>query len=441
MVAILVFRLNAFLALVVAAIVVALLSPGDPAATLGTVADGFGKTAGRLGVIVALAAIIGAAMARSGASDRIVKGFVRLLGEDRGAMALGATAFVLSLPVFFDTIFFLLAPLAKSMYRRTNKNYLKYLLAMSATGISTHVLVPPHPGPLAMADALGVDLGVMILVGIVVALPASVAGMLFARWADRRMPILLREDPVEPSGPVSAELPGLIPSLVPVLLPVVLISSNTIVAALRTALPSQAATWARLGPFTGTLGNPAVALLLSAGFALVVYALRRRPSREEMSAMVEAALMGAGVIVLIVGAGGAFGAALQAADIGSVVQGAFRAGAGGSIMALLFVAFGASVVIKIAQGSSTVAMVTTSSMLAAMTRGVPLPFHPVYLATAIAGGSLIGSWMNDAGFWVFSRVGSVTELETLRSWSPLAAIVGGTIMATTVVLVLVLPLR
>ncbi len=440
--AIIVLRLHAFLALVAAAILVALLAPGEPAAKVAVVADGFGRTAGQLGVIVALAAIIGGAMSGSGASDRIVRGFVNLLGERRGAQALGATAFVLSLPVFFDTIFFLLAPLARSMYRTTGRDYLKYLLAVSAGAVATHALVPPHPGPLAMATALGVDLGTMVLVGIVVALPSAAVGLAFAAWASRRMTV--EAQPLAPGVSevsVPAVLPGLVPSLTPVLLPVLLISSNTIVTTLRTTVPSGAATWNALAPVTSTLGNPNVALFLAATVALLLYWRAQRPSRADFSRLVESSLLGAGAIVLIVGAGGAFGATLQLADVGSLVRGFVGAGAQGTGVALLLLAFAVSIVLRTAQGSATVAMITTAGMIAAMIKGVSLPFHPVYIATAIAGGSLIGSWMNDAGFWVFSRVGGVSEADTLKSWTPLSAVVGTTAMVTTLLLALLLPLR
>ena len=437
--AIIVLRLHAFLALVAAAILVALLAPGEPATKLAVVAEGFGRTAGQLGVIVALAAIIGGAMSGSGASDRIVRGFVNLLGEERGALALGATAFVLSLPVFFDTIFFLLAPLARSMYRNTGRHYLKYLLAVSAGAVATHALVPPHPGPLAMASALGVDLGTMVLAGIVVALPSAAVGLVFAGWASRRMTVEVQ--PLAPGVPevaAPATLPGLVPSLIPVLLPVLLISSNTVVATLRTAVPAGAVTWNALTPLTSTLGNPNVALFLAAAVALLLYWRAHRPTRAELARMVESSLLGAGAIVLIVGAGGAFGATLQLAGVGSLVR---VSGSQGTGIALLFVAFGVSVVLRTAQGSATVAMITTAGMIAAMIHGIVLPYHPVYIATAIAGGSLVGSWMNDAGFWVFSRVGGVSEAETLKSWTPLSAVVGTTAMLTTVLLALLVPLR
>ena len=440
--AIIVLRLNAFIALIVAAIVVSFLAPAEQVTRISRVAEAFGKTAGSIGIVIALAAIIGTAMTESGGADRIVNGFLNVLGEKRDAVALGATAFVLSLPVFFDTVFFLLAPLARSMYGRTHRNYLKYLLAMSASGIATHTLVPPHPGPLAVADVLHLDLGVMILVGIAVALPAAVVGFLFGSWVDRRMPVPMRPRPGAEIDQVQAtNLPPLFAAVLPVVLPVLLISMSTIVDALRVWAPGQVALWAQVRPYTAVIGNPNLALLLAAASAVLLYRRQRRPTREQMAAMVESSLMGAGVVILIVAAGGAFGAMLQAAQIGPAIQALFSSTGASSGVTFIFLAFGLTSIIKVAQGSSTVAMITSAGMIAAMVKGVPLPFHPVYLATAISAGSLVGSWMNDAGFWVFSKIGGVTEVETLRSWSPLSAIVGMTSLVTTVIMATVLPLR
>jgi GntP family gluconate:H+ symporter len=198
--------------------------------------------------------------------------------------------------------------------------------------------------------------------------------------------------------------------------------------------------WATLAPWAAMVGNANLALLLSAAVALWLYARQRRPSPDEMSGMVESALMSGGVIILITAAGGAFGAMLQEAQIGPEIQALFGGGANG--LAYLFLAFAVASLMKIAQGSSTVAMITTSAMLAAMVgEGAGLPFHIVYVATAIGSGSLVGSWMNDSGFWVVSKMGGLTELETLRSWTPLLAIVGVTSMLVTVLLALVLPLQ
>jgi GntP family gluconate:H+ symporter len=447
---ILVLRLNAFLALITAAIVVSLLAPGEPAVKIARVAEGFGRTAGTVGIVIALAAIAGKAMMDSGAADRIVRAFLALLGEQRGATALCATGYVLSIPVFFDTVFYLLVPLARSMHGRTDRNYLKYLLAIAAGAGATHTLVPPTPGPLAVAGTLGVDLGTMVLVGIVVALPAAGAGLLLAGWVDRRMPVVPRAPGLGASAAeatAAQPLPGLVPSLLPIILPVLLISSHTVVASMTARPGARSAIWSALAPYTAIIGNPNLALLVAVAIAMWVYARQRRASRADVAEMVETSLMSAGVMILIIAASGAFGVALQATEIGSVIERAFvgRAAASGvgSGLVFLFLGFGVASLIKIAQGSSTVAMITTAAMLAAMlpANGRGLPFHTVYVATAIASGSLVGTWMNDSGFWLFSKMGGVTEMETFKSWTPVLAVVGVTSMVTTLVLAVLVPLR
>ena len=437
-------RLNAFLALVTAAIVVSLLAPGEPAVKIARVAEGFGRTAGTIGIVIALAAIAGKAMMDSGAADRIVRAFIALLGEQRSATALCATGYVLSIPVFFDTVFYLLVPLARSGYTRTNRYYLKYLLAIAAGAGATHTLVPPTPGPLAVAGTLGVDLGTMVLVGLVVALPAAAAGLLFAGWVDRRMPVVPQAAGAAPAA--TEPLPGLVVSLLPIVLPVLLISSNTVVLSMTARPGGHVAQWSALAPYTAIVGNPNLAMLVAASVAMWVYARQRGVSRAALAEMVDTSLMGAGFIILIIAASGAFGVALQATGIGPVIERAFvgNAAAGvGSGLVFLFLGFGVASLIKIAQGSSTVAMITTAAMLAAMlpANGRGLPFHTVYVATAIASGSLVGTWMNDSGFWLFSKMGGVTELETFKSWTPVLAVVGITSMVTTVVLALLVPLR
>ena len=435
--AIVLLRLNAFLALIGAAILVSLLAPGEAATRIPRVAEAFGRTAGSIGIVIALAAIIGRAMMESGAADRVVNAFLSLLGEKRAAHALQASGFVLSVPVFFDTVFYLLVPLARSMYTRTNRNYLRYLMAIAAGGVATHTLVPPTPGPLAVAGTLGVDIGTMLLIGTVVALPASAAGMVFAGWLDRRMPVPFRRDVLgmpDVEAGASRPLPGLIASFLPILLPVLLISTNTVAAV--------ASTNETLLAVAATLGNANLALLVSAMIAMLVYRRQRRASRAQMAEMVEAALMSGGVIILITAGGGAFGAMLQAAQIGPEIQALFAGGGRSSGMVFLLLAFAVASLMKIAQGSSTVAMITTAAMIAAMLEGGDaLPFHTVYLATAIASGSLVGSWMNDSGFWVFTKMGGLTEVEGLRSWTPLLMVVGCSAMIMTVGLAIGMPMK
>jgi GntP family gluconate:H+ symporter len=288
----------------------------------------------------------------------------------------------------------------------------------------------------------------MVLVGAAVALPAAAAGLLCAGWLDRRMPVVPPATTAPGMPAPEAErppLPGLVPSLLPILLPVLLISSHTVVVSMTARPGMHLALWSTLAPYTAIIGNPNLALLVGTGIAIRVYARQRGASRADIAEMVETSLTSAGVMILIIAASGGFGVALQATEIGSVIERAFvgqAAASGiGSGLVFLFLGFGVASLIKLAQGSSTVAMITTAAMLAAMLPAHGLPFHTVYVATAIASGSLVGTWMNDSGFWLFSKMGGVTEIETLKSWTPVLGIVGVTAMVTTLALALLVPLR
>jgi gluconate:H+ symporter, GntP family len=442
---IVVLRLNAFIALICAAIVVSLLAPGEPGVKISRVAEAFGSTAGSIGIVIAMAAVIGKAMLDSGAADRVVRFFLAVLGEKRAAPALMGSGFVLSVPVFFDTVFYLLLPLARSMYRRLARNYLKFLMVISAGAAITHALVPPTPGPLIIAGALGIDIGLMILIGLVVALPSALAGLLFASWLDHRMPIRLRTEasgvpPAEP--PADDELPALLLAVLPIALPVLLISGNTVISTLARGDANPNGVWNTLEPYAAIFGNANLALLLAAAIAILVYHRQRKPDRVTLGITIEEALMSAGVIILITAAGGAFGAMLRAAEIGPAIGDLFMGGAAAPGLILLLLAFGIASLLKIAQGSSTVAMITAAGIMGAMIAdaGAP-PFHPVYVGTAIASGSLVGSWMNDSGFWIYTKMGGLTELEALKSWTPLLAILGVVAFATTILLATLMPLR
>ena len=174
---IIVVRANAFLALIAAAMVVSLMADGPIQDKFSRVASSFGGTAGGVGIVIALAAIIGKCMLDSGAADRVVRAFMSIFGEKRSPLALMGSGFVLAVPVFFDTVFYLLVPLGRSLFRKTQKNYLLYVMAIATGGAITHTLVPPTPGPLVVADQLNVDKGLMILIGAAIAFPAACMGL------------------------------------------------------------------------------------------------------------------------------------------------------------------------------------------------------------------------------------------------------------------------
>lgn len=453
-------KINAFIALITAAMVVSLMASGPWAERITRVATAFGESAGKIGIVIGLAAVIGKCMLDSGAADRIVRSFLRLLGQKGTPVALLGSGFILAVPVFFDTVFYLLVPLARSLYRTTQKNYLLYLLAIGAGAAITHTLVPPTPGPLLMAANLGFDIGWMILVGGFVAFFGAMAGLVCAVVANRWMHVPMRQIGSEPDpDPLpDSELPSLWLSLAPVVLPVLLISTNTVLNVLtREMAKSLEGTSGELvavagngalqlypileraAEWSGVIGNANFALLVSTVIALWTVAKKRQLSRAALAQLVETSLMSGGVIILITAGGGAFGAMLKEAQVGTAIQSLF-AGAGGSGVMLLVLGFGIAAVLKIAQGSSTVAMITGSAMLAGLAAPETLGFHPVYLATAIGGGSLVGSWMNDSGFWIFAKMGGLTEIETLKAWTVTLVVLGFVSLLVSMVMAQLLPL-
>jgi GntP family gluconate:H+ symporter len=337
-----------------------------------------------------------------------------------------ASGYVLSIPVFFDTVFYLLAPIARATRVRTGKNYVLYLMAIAAGATSTHALVPPTPGPLAMAAYLNVDLGMMIMMGLVVSLPMALTGLAFSFWQDRRMHVPLRDAPgvtVEQLEEMAkldeSKLPGLVESLLPVLLPVVLITSNTLVSMAKIeGLPAA---------ITSLVGDPNFALLAAVVVALRTLIRQKAGSLLAVAPSIERALASGGLIILITAGGGAFGGMLVKSGIGDEMA-ATSQSFGLSALALAFILPG---LLKLAQGSGTVSMITASSILAPLA-AQGLPFHPVYLACMIGSGSKLGSWMNDSGFWVYAKMSGLTETETLKTWTLLLAVLAfaGAIVTT-----------
>lgn len=437
---IMLLRINAFFALISAAIIVSLMSPGDEALKIKRVAEAFGASAGGIGIVIALAAVIGKCLMDSGAADRIVRSFTKALGEERAPLALMGSGFILSVPVFFDTVFYLLVPLARSLWRSKRKNYVLYTTAIVAGGAVTHSMVPPTPGPLAIADNLGIDLGLMILVGALVGLPMSIVGLAVCwflnRWQDIEMrPYAGETEAVELPD---SDLPPLFASLLPVVLPVILIAADTGANAIA---DKTDASWQVVLGITGILGNPNLALLLSAAISIWLVMRYRGTKLGQMSEGIEQALMGGGIVILITAAGGAFGKMLAAAGIQGTIQNALGDASSVTGYAVLLAAFGVAMLIKFAQGSGTVSMITTSSMFAAMGfTSEQLGFHLVYLATVIGSGSLVGDWMNNSGFWVFSKMSVLSTEETLKTWTILTASLGVTGLIVTLIAASVLPL-
>jgi GntP family gluconate:H+ symporter len=432
-------KLNAFIALTLAALLIGLLSSRVPIEkVVGEVTERFGSLAGRVGLAIAMAAIIGQCLMESGAADKVTRRFVAWLGEKYSSLSLVVSGFVLSVPVFHDTVFYLLVPLARAMsIRMGGARYVLYVTAIAAGGSVTHCLVPPTPGPLAMAATLNLDLGIVILVGLVVSAPAALAAWLYCIWIDRKMNITIREAPglsLEQLSKIAArpesELPGFWVSMLPIALPVGLISAHTIA---ETMFPESRGVLR----FTGLLGDPNIALILSAAVSVWLLAASKGLSLQQLVKPVEQALLAAGLIILITSSGGAFGGMLVLAGVGDLLGGvADQLG-----VSLIILGFLVATLFKIAQGSGTVAMITSSAILAPLIVASPPPYHAVYVLMAIGSGSMVGMWMNDSGFWVFRTMTGLTEIETLKCKSMALVVLGVTALLTTMLGAWLVPLQ
>ena len=436
-------RLHAILALLGGAIIVdalsrILLGTNPDASSTEQVATHLGRTAGQLTILILMASVIGRCMLQSGAADRIVRATLRLFGVRFAPAAFMSSGFLLGIPVFFDTVFYLMIPLGKALRARTGRNYLLYVLSIVAGATMAHSLVPPTPGPLFVGEQLDVSLGKMILMGSIVGLATLIPGYLYASGANARWDIPLRSTPDLSLEHLNAildrpetDLPPLSLSLLPVLLPVFLIACGTLLT--THASPGQA--FPTPVALVGTLAEKNSALILGALAALAVYLLWARPSRKEAADDLRAAVMGATTIILITAAGGAFGAALRATGIAEVLS----VGEGETSWTLLIVAFLITTLIRTAQGSATVAMITAVGVVQSIVAHHTLPFDPVYLALAIGCGSKPFAWMNDSGFWVITTMSGLEEREALKAVTPMTAIMGVFGLAVTVALALTVP--
>lgn len=431
-----VLDLPPFIALVVAGLVVGITAPQVAFANVpGEFATAFGENMAGIGIPILMAAVIGKSMIESGAADRIVRGFSAVVGEDRTELSLFGSSFVIAIPVFFDNVFYLLAPLARAARSRTGGNYTLFIVAVGAAGAVTHAFVPPTPGPLLAASEIGANLGATIVVGVLIGFPtALVAGLGYGYFINRRIDIPLRDamgtsvDELESKveTPTSA-LPGLFESLLPILLAVLLVAANT---GVETALGEES------GPaaVTGFFGDPNFSLTIAALAAAYTFYRMSDLSGETFSDELTEALKSGGNIAAITAAGGAFGAMLAAAGAGEYIAGGLEDIGLGLLVTAWVIAAG----VRVVQGSATVAIVTTAGIMAPFTG--QLAVNAAYLVMVIGAGATFGSWYNDSGFWIVKEIGGLTQAETLKTWTVSTILIGIVGLLTTLVFSTVLPL-
>jgi len=448
--------------------------------TIGArVAAGFGRTALDIGILIAMASILGGCLMAARGAERIVVSMSRALGPSRTPLAFLGSGFLLGIPMFAEAVFYLLIPLAKAMWMETRRRYVLFVLTIVAGATMTHSLVPPTPGPLFVADAMGIPIALMMQQGAIVAAAAALSGYAYALYADRRWgheilpPAASLAGPmgkVGPAVPLHAEasakagagrhdlaegaLPPLIWSVLPILLPVILISADSALATSSYGLPDWIVRAVRV------LGDKNLALTLSAGAALALLAWYAptavvggdgrlgQPSLPSPAGgyvsvrgdivhkAVRDSVVEAGEIILLIAAGGALGAVLRQAGMAELAAATVPA----QKLLLLPIAWGITALVRIAQGSATVAMITAVGIVGPIALAGDLPYHPVYVAVAIGSGSKIGMWMNDSGFWAISRMSGMTEAQTLKTASAMVFVEGCVGLAVTLILAAAWPL-
>lgn len=417
-------RLNAFFALILAAALVSVLTAaGHPGPqrfvrAVESVMTEAGVTMSRVGFTIAMAAVIGLCLMESGAADKVIRRMVAIVGERGVPFALVAAGFLLSAPVFIDTVMMLMLPLARALSLRTGQDYLLYVLAVCGGGMISNGVVPPAPGPLLVAETLKLDLGIAILGGAAAGLPLLAAVLLLARAFNRRRTVPVRPLPglsIESLQALAerseAELPGLAAAIAPVAVPMLLIAGASLTTFLGPRVPPAAA------EAIGFLGNKNVALFIGGVLALTGYARQKRLPWRNAGKILSTPLKTAGVIILLISAGGAYGAMIQKAGVGDAV----RSLLGERTIDYVLLGWATAALMRAAQGSATVATIAAVGIVTSIAGTHGFGVHPLYILLAIGFGSKFLSWMNDPGFWLIGRLGGLTQAETLGTWTLLVS--------------------
>jgi GntP family gluconate:H+ symporter len=447
-------RLHAFIALVLVSLLTA-LAAGIPVADVPTaLLTGFGSTLGSVALLVGFGVMLGRLLEVTGGAQVLADSLIARFGERRAPFALGVAALLFGFPIFFDAGLVVFLPIIITVARRFGGSVLLYALPAAGAFAAMHALVPPHPGPVAAGDALGGDIGTVLLVGVPVALVSWYLGVyLVSRVIGTRIDVPVPDllfGPVNggtsqtssnqgrsdgPGAMSTREATRTAPSfglvLGLLLLPMVLIALNTVVSTLVTtgALPEDAA-WV---PLLQLVGNTPVALLITLLAAIALLGRRGRSFADTMT-ILDQALAPICSIILITGAGGMFGGVLRTSGIGEALTSSLS----GLGLPLLLQAFLIATALRVAQGSATVALTTTAGLIAGQAASADLgDFRIALLVMAIAAGATVLSHVNDSGFWLVSRFFGMDEKTTLKSWTVLETTLGTTAFLAATVLWLV----
>ena len=418
-------KIQAFLSLIITTVVIGViggmplntitLEDGTKFGILQSITSGFGNTLSSIGIIIGFGVMLGAIFEETGAAKRMALCFLKVFGKNKEEEAMAFTGFLVSIPIFCDSGFIILSPIAKAISKVTKKSLISLGVALAAGLVITHTMVPPTPGPLGVCGIFGIDVGEFILLALVLSIPMTIAAIIYARkYIAKKLNWIVNEkDEIvpAPAGTVASDdainldekdLPSTFSSFLPILLPGVLILINTV----------STATKMTGGIFTILifLGQPIVAVGI--GLLTAIFVLGRKMSRKEILSFMEQGMMSAGIIMLVTGGGGALGQIIKDSGLGTYMAEGITA----MHVPIILLPILISTVMRFIQGSGTVAMTTAASISAPIILATGA--NPVLSALACCVGSCFFSYFNDSYFWVVNRTLGVSEAkDQIRVWS------------------------
>jgi gluconate transporter len=428
-------KVHAVIAMLIAACIAGISGGLSINHTLEAITKGFGSTLGTIGIVIGLGVMMGRILEVSGAAEKIAYSFIQWLGKRREEWALAFTGYIVSVPIFVDSAFIILYPLAKALAKKGNRSFLTLGIALAGGLVVTHTTVPPTPGPLGAAALFGVDIGAMMLLGAILAIPCVVGIVWYAQWVEKKYDHVREEDNRGAiknihenylKDKADKPLPGIMRSLLPILVPIILIFLKALLNLFPQLMTSASPIVQISVEVINFAGAPIIALSIST--LIAVYTLVPHLDRKTTSLRLEEGLQSAGIILLVTGAGGALGAVVR--DSGAGTELAKQVAT--LPISPMMIPFVIATLVRLIQGSGTVACITSASIAAPILSEVP-DINLLFAAQAAVMGSFFFSYFNDSLFWVVNRMMGIVDVkQQLAIWSvptTIAWAVGGTSIA------------
>ncbi|MDX8000446.1 GntP family permease [Xenorhabdus sp. Reich] len=416
-------RIHVLLAMLIAAVIAGITGGLTISNVVEVITKGFGSTLGNIGIVIGLGIMMGRILEVSGAMEQIAYSLIRLLGKKREEWALAITGYIVSIPIFVNSAFVILYPLAKALAKKGKRNLLTLGVALAGGLVVTHHVVPPTPGPLGVAGIFEVSIGSMMLTGMILAIPCVIGITLYAKWLETKYPEYQLKDIEENSENLqqihknyveekaNKQLPSLLLSLLPIVVPIVLIFINVIIGMLQRTEEITDKTNNLSFQIINFLGTPIIALSISV--LLAIYTLIPKASKYEVNEYLETGLQTVGMILLVTGAGGALGAILNESAAGALLAQYITS----LPITPILIPFIISTLMRLVQGSGTVAMITAASISAPIISQIP-DINMLVAAQAVMMGSLFFGFFNDSLFWMVNRMMGIKDAkQQMIVWS------------------------